>query len=114
MMSTSCQRTTATVSDANANETTVGLNDGSHRGRTEEFSVQLPLAVDVVLRDLHFESSRLSIEQLHTVDWPDHLDVASCGRGKQSCGVCLCLCKSIWTTILSLKAAENKLGLELI
>lgn len=49
----------------------------THRGRTEDFPVQFPLAVDVVLRDLHLETSRLSIKQLHAINRPNHLDVTS-------------------------------------
>lgn len=55
------------------------LNDGggAHRGRTEDISVQLPLAVDVVLGDLHLETSRLSIKQLHAINRTNYLDVTS-------------------------------------
>lgn len=47
----------------------------AHRGRTEDFSIQFPLAVNVILRDLHLETSRLSVKQLHAINWPNNLDV---------------------------------------
>lgn len=49
----------------------------AHRGRTEDVSFQFPLAVDVVLGDLHLETSRLSIEQLHAINRTNNLDVTS-------------------------------------
>lgn len=67
-----------------SNIKTMGHSGGAHRGRTEDFSVQLPLAVDVILRDLHLETSRLSVKQLHAVNRPDNLDVTSWWERKQN------------------------------
>lgn len=58
-----------------ANEALV-MKQSTHRGRTEHRSIQLPLSVDVVLRDLHFKTSRFSIKQLHAINWPNNFDVA--------------------------------------
>lgn len=47
----------------------------SHRGTTENISIQLPLAWDVILGDLHLKTTRLSIEELHSVERPDNFNV---------------------------------------
>jgi len=53
------------------------LKDNGTYGRwTEDFSVQFPLAVDVILTELHLKSNRLSIKHLSAVHRPNHLDVA--------------------------------------
>lgn len=44
---------------------------------TEDFAVQFPLAVDIVLTELDLKSSCLSVKHLSAVHWPNHLDVAS-------------------------------------
>jgi len=59
------------------------LDDVDVRRRAEDLPVQLPLAVDVLLGDLHLEASRLSVEKLHAVNRPNDLDVASWVVGKE-------------------------------
>lgn len=49
----------------------------AHRGWTEDLPVQLPLAMNVVLGDLHLKTSRLPIKQLHAINRPYYLDVTS-------------------------------------
>lgn len=49
----------------------------TYGGRTEDFSVQFPLAVDVVLTELDLKSSGLSLKHLNAVHRPNHLDLAS-------------------------------------
>ena len=44
---------------------------------TEDFAVQFPLAVDIVLTELDLKSSCLSVKHFSAVHWPNHLDVAS-------------------------------------
>ncbi len=88
MMSTSCHVISWTV--VKDTEELVSHNviltktqmRGAHRGRAEDFAVQLPLAVDVVLGNLHLETSRLSIKQLNAINRPNYLDVTSCWERK--------------------------------
>lgn len=53
----------------------------SYRGATEDFPIQFPLAVDVVLGDLHLKTSRLAIKKLHSVNGPDHFHI-ECFEGE--------------------------------
>lgn len=49
----------------------------TYRGRTEKLPVQPPLAMDIVLAQLHLKPSRLALEHLGAIQRPHHLDVAS-------------------------------------
>lgn len=44
---------------------------------TEDFAIQFPLAVDIVLTELDLKPSCLSVKHLSAIHWPNHLDVAS-------------------------------------
>lgn len=44
---------------------------------TEDFAIQFPLAVDIVLTELHLKPSCLSVKHFGAVHRTNHLDVAS-------------------------------------
>lgn len=68
----------------------------THGRLVQSFSLQLPVSVDVLLRDLSLELGRFRLRHLHAVQWSHHLDVTLC-RGssswmKENTTLCVCVC----------------------
>lgn len=57
-----------------------GAKRRSHSRRVQRLALQLPGAVDVLLRDLRLELGRLHLGHLHAVERPHHLDLPLCRR----------------------------------
>lgn len=55
----------------------------SHRRLVQSFSLQLPVSVDVLLRDLGLKLGCLRLRHLHAVQGTDHLDVPLCRKDQR-------------------------------
>lgn len=82
MISTSCCHTEKKNSYAiPTNVTCVTISNSflsPYRWWGEDFSLQLPLAMDIVFRDFHLKTRCLTIKQLNTIHGSHHFDVTSC------------------------------------